>query len=58
MEKLPAKQQICVRKFFIDEQSYKEIADLSGFSLKLVKSCIQNGKRNLKLCLEQKGVRL
>ena len=58
MEKLPAKQQICVRKFFIDEQSYKEIADLSGFSLKLVKSCIQNVKRNLKLCLEQKVVRL
>lgn len=58
MKKLPEKQQMCIRQFFIEERSYKEIAESAGFSLKFVKSCIQNGKRNLKLCLEQKGVRL
>lgn len=58
MGKLPEKQQMCVRRFFIEERSYKEIGELSGFNLKLVKSCVQNGKRNLKLCLERKGVSL
>ena len=58
MEKLPETQRICVRYFFIEEQSYKEIGENSGFSLKSVKSYIQNGKRNLRLCLERKGVKL
>lgn len=56
LKKLPDKQQQCVRHFFIEELSYKEIESTSGFALKLVKSFIQNGKRNLKICLEQKGV--
>lgn len=30
---------------------------MSGFTLKMVKSFIQNGKRNLRLCMEQKGIR-
>lgn len=54
---LPARQHICVRHFFIEELSYKEIVGTTGFSLKMVKSFIQNGKRNLRICLEKKGVR-
>lgn len=57
MEALPEKQRICVRRFFLEELSYKEIVQASGFTLKMVKSCIQNGKRNLRLCFEQKGIR-
>lgn len=56
LEALPEKQKICVRYFFMDEFSYKDIEDKSGFSLKMVKSFIQNGKRNLQLCLKQKGI--
>ena len=56
VESLPEKQRISVRYFFLDELSYKEVEERTGFSSKMVKSFIQNGKRNLKLCLERKGV--
>ena len=56
VESLPEKQRISVKYFFFDELSYKEVEERTGFSLKMVKSFIQNGKRNLKLCLERKGI--
>lgn len=56
MEALPEKQKVSVTHFFIDELSYKEIEEKTGYALKHVKSFIQNGKRNLKLCLENKGI--
>ncbi|MCB9189483.1 MAG: sigma-70 family RNA polymerase sigma factor [Flavobacteriales bacterium] len=46
-------QKKCVMLFYIDELSYKEVADKTGLSMKEVKSHIQNGKRNLKNLLEQ-----
>lgn len=46
-------QKKCVMLFYIDELSYKEVADRTGLSLNEVKSHIQNGKRNLKILLEQ-----
>lgn len=52
MEQLPEKQKHSVDLFFLNEKCYKEIAELTGYSLKEVKSYIQNGKRNLKLCME------
>jgi RNA polymerase sigma-70 factor (ECF subfamily) len=51
MEILPDKQKISVRYFFIEEKSYADIVDLTGFTLNKVKSFIQNGKRNLKSCI-------
>lgn len=56
LEALPEKQQKCVQHFFMEERSYKEIVEASGYTLKMVKSFIQNGKRNLRLCLKQKGI--
>ena len=56
IEALPEKQRISVNYFFLQELSYKEVEERTGFSLKNVKSFIQNGKRNLKLCLERKGI--
>ena len=56
IEALPEKQRISVNYFFLQELSYKEVEERTGFSLKNVKSFIQNGKRNLKLCLEHKGI--
>lgn len=52
LEKLPEKQQRSVRLFFLEEKCYKEISESTGFSLNEVKSYIQNGKRNLKNCME------
>ena len=56
VESLPEKQRISVKYFFFNELSYKEVEERTGFSLKMVKSFIQNGKRNLKLCLQRKGI--
>ena len=53
MEKLPKNQRQSVDLFYLKEKCYKEIADVMGFSLNEVKSYIQNGKRNLKICMEK-----
>lgn len=53
IETLISEQQQCVRLFYLDERCYKEVAETTGFSLNQVKSYIQNGKRNLKLCMER-----
>lgn len=53
IEKLNPEQKICVRLFFLEEKCYKEIVQLTGYDLNKVKSFIQNGKRNLKICMEQ-----
>ena len=53
MEKLTAVQKQSIDLFYLKEKCYKEIAELTGFTLNDVKSYIQNGKRNLKLCLEK-----
>lgn len=53
MEKLPEPQRISVEKFFYENKSYADIVDETGFNLKSIKSYIQNGKRNLKICIEK-----
>lgn len=51
LEKLPEAQRISILHFFIEEQSYADIVEQTGYSLNNVKSYIQNGKRNLKICI-------
>lgn len=51
---LKEKQRLCVELFYIKNSSYQEISDQTGLSLNEVKSYIQNGKRNLKLKIEEK----
>jgi RNA polymerase sigma factor (sigma-70 family) len=53
MDKLTSAQKESVKLFYLDEKCYKEIADITGFTMNEVKSYIQNGKRNLKICLEK-----
>jgi RNA polymerase sigma factor (sigma-70 family) len=53
IDKLPPAQKQSIGLFYLKEQCYKEIAGATGFSLNEVKSYIQNGKRNLKICLEK-----
>jgi len=52
IETLIAEQKQCVSLFFLKELSYKQIVENTGFELKKVKSYLQNGKRNLKICME------
>jgi RNA polymerase sigma-70 factor (ECF subfamily) len=51
---LKENQKRCVELFYLQNQSYQQICDVTHFSLNEVKSYIQNGKRNLKLLIEQK----
>jgi RNA polymerase sigma-70 factor (ECF subfamily) len=46
-------QRICLELMYLQEKSYREIADITGYSMNQVKSYIQNGKRNLKLMLNR-----
>ncbi|NNC94995.1 MAG: sigma-70 family RNA polymerase sigma factor [Chitinophagales bacterium] len=48
IEQLKEEQKICVELFYLKQKSYQEVAQITGYSQKMVKSYIQNGKRNLK----------
>ncbi len=53
LQKLKPEQKKCIELFYLQEKSYKEIIEITGFSDKKVKSYIQNGKRNLKIILQK-----
>ena len=48
-------QRICIELFYLKEQSYQQISEALKMSLMQVKSAIQNGKRNLKIRLEERN---
>jgi len=51
MGTLPDEQRQSIRLFFYEEQSYADIVETTGYQLSKVKSYIQNGKRNLRICV-------
>lgn len=51
LKSLAEKQRICVELFYLQEKSYNEVSEITGFTMNEVKSFIQNGKRNLKIYL-------
>ena len=53
---LPEEQNQAIRLFYLEEKSYKLIASITGYELNTVRSYIQNGRRNLKICMEKKEV--
>ena len=53
LEELKLEQQHCIRLFYIEKKSYDQISEQLNISLKQVKSAIQNGKRNLKIRMDQ-----
>ena len=52
LTQLNQEQRMCVQMIYLENKSYKEIADITGMDISHVKSHIQNGKRNLKILLE------
>jgi len=48
LQHLSKEQRICLELFYLQQKCYKEVSSITTFSLKEVKSFIQNGKRNLK----------
>lgn len=55
IEQLVTEQKHCITLFYMQQKCYKEIVQLTGFDDNKVKSYIQNGKRNLKICMEHNG---
>lgn len=53
IEGLNAEQNTCIRLFYLKKNTYQEVCDTTGFELKKVKSYLQNGRRNLKICIEK-----
>ncbi len=54
LPQLKENQRKCVELFYLQNLSYQQISDSVGLAVNEVKSNIQNGKRNLKLLIEEK----
>ena len=54
LKQLNPDQQRCVDLFYFQKKSYAEVAAMTGLTMLQVKSCLQNGKRNLKRIMESK----
>jgi RNA polymerase sigma-70 factor (ECF subfamily) len=52
LETLALPQRTCVELFYLSKYNYQQVSEKCGFDLNQVKSFIQNGKRNLKICIE------
>lgn len=57
IEKLNTEQKACIKAFYLNNKSYKQIEQQLGYPLARVKSHIQNGKRNLKVLLQETQIR-
>jgi len=57
IEKLKDEQKECIKQFYYNNRCYSEIANDLNLDENKVKSYLQNGKRNLKLCIEEKNGR-
>lgn len=55
IETLVSEQKRCVQLFYLEQKCYRDISQLTGFDDNKVKSYIQNGKRNLRICMERNG---
>jgi RNA polymerase sigma-70 factor, ECF subfamily len=52
IEQLKNEQKACIELFYYQSKCYLQIAETLCIDEKKVKSYLQNGKRNLKICLE------
>ncbi len=55
IEHLPGEQKQSIRLFYLENKCYNEIVDTTGYDWNKVRSLIQNGRRNLKICMEKNG---
>jgi len=53
METLKTEQRQAVSLFYMEQKSYNEIAELTGIPWNNIRSHIQNGRRNLKNCMDE-----
>lgn len=53
IEALAADQKTVIQLFYLQNKCYKEIETLTGMEWNKVRSHIQNGRRNLKICMQR-----
>lgn len=53
LDTLPQDQKEAVQLFYLQGKCYNEIAESTGMDWNKVRSHIQNGRRNLKICMEK-----
>lgn len=54
LQTLTNDQKQSIELFYLQSKSYNEIKEITGFEWNKVRSLIQNGRRNLKICMEEK----
>ena len=52
MAQLQEEQRMVIRLFYLENKSYNEVAEQTGMEWNKVRSLIQNGRRNLKICMD------
>ena len=50
---LSDEQRLMIKLFYLEGRCYNEIVEITGHEWNHVRSLIQNGRRNLKLCMEK-----
>jgi len=55
METLQEQQKLVIDMFYLQSKCYNEIVDKTGLDWGKVRSLVQNGRRNLKICMEKNG---
>ena len=53
IEKLVDQQKVSIDLFYLQGKCYKEISIITSIEINKVKSFIQNGRRNLKICMDK-----
>jgi len=53
LDNLASEQKLAVSLFYLEQKSYQQIAETTGLEWNKVRSYIQNGRRNLKICMEK-----
>ena len=53
LEQLNPEQKLVVESFYLKERPYQEIAEQTGLDWNRVRSLIQNGRRNLRICMDK-----
>ena len=53
IDSLSDEQRTMIKLFYLDGKCYNEIVEITGKDWNHVRSAIQNGRRNLKLCMDK-----
>jgi len=54
LNEIQPNQRECVSLFYLEQKSYQQIHQITGYTLLQIKSYIQNGKRNIRLLLDKR----